>query len=216
MRQIKNGTIDFYPGLTFTPARAEFVLFIPNGLPSLDIGLTRIDVEEIKGPEDFAGKILLSTFGSTELIRHQHALVVKRPSELSHSIAINHILAGRADVYVDELSTIAYLLKDNLRKKELKYHLNCCGGLTDLTMGFSRKSIHYSEVENTLYNPEKPLSFDNYPMMLGSNSIAYRFYQSLLLLKANSYTDKLYLQYFGFDVHSIQTYNEDTEEKIKD
>ena len=204
LRGIKNGDIDFYPGLTYTPTRANFSLFIPNGLPSLDVALTRIGVDEIKTLSGFADKILLSTLGSTKLPRTKQALAVKSPPELSHALAIEYILTGKVDVFVDELSTIAYRLKDHPRKGELMYHLHCCGGLTDLTLGFSRKSVHYSEVDNELYDKNKEKSFQNFPQKLNKNSIAYQFYRSLMRLKENGFTRKLYLQYYGFDMSSIE------------
>ncbi|GAA0820512.1 transporter substrate-binding domain-containing protein [Colwellia asteriadis] len=204
LRAIENGSIDFYPGLTFTPERAKFVLFVPNGLPSLDIGLTRTGVNEIKTPEDFTGKILLSTLGSTKLPRTEHALAVKFPPELSHASAVEYVLNGKVDIYVDELSTIAYQLKEHPKKDRLMYHLDCCGGLTELTLGFSRKSVHYKEVNNEDYSADKKLSFDNFPKKLEQSSVAHQFYQSLMKLKNNGYTEKIYAEYFGFDMSIIK------------
>lgn len=203
LRDLGRGTLDFYPGLTFTEDRSLYILFFANGLPSADIGLTRVEVPEIKSFYDLKGKTVLRAYGGSSVDADKYGVTLKTPPELSFEKAIEYILNKNADFYEDEIGTLSYYLKSHPRAKELKFHLNCCGGLTELTVGFSRASPHLKEEVNPDYDPKKELAYNNFPKRLAERSTAYRFQKALNELKEEGFTNNLFQQYYGVDINDL-------------
>ncbi|PKF60766.1 amino acid ABC transporter [Psychromonas sp. psych-6C06] len=203
LRDLGRGTLDFYPGLSFREERSLYILFFANGLPSADIGLTRVEVPEINSFYDLKGKSILRAYGGTSVDANEYGVTIKTPPELSFESAIDYILNKNADFYEDEIGTLSYYLKDHPRAKELKFHLNCCGGLTELTVGFSRASPHLKEEANPDYDPSKELDYNNFPKRVAERSTAYRFQQALMELKKEGYTNNLFLQYYGVNIEEL-------------
>src|SRR5512134_3732230 len=50
---MQEGRVDFYPGMKYSPERAQFALFIENGLPGGRAGLSMADLPEIRGRDGF-------------------------------------------------------------------------------------------------------------------------------------------------------------------
>lgn len=175
LRDLGRGTFDFYPGLSFREERSLSIFFFANGLPSADIGLTRIEVPEINSMHDLKGKVVLRAFGGPSVDVDKYGVILKTPPELSFEKAIDFILNKNADFYQDEIGTLSYYLKSHKRADELKFHLNCCGGLSELTVGFSRASPHLNEESNPNYDEKKELAYNNFPKQLSKRSTAYRF-----------------------------------------
>ncbi|WP_156873995.1 hypothetical protein [Psychromonas hadalis] len=94
-------------------------------------------------------------------------------------------------------------MKSNLRANELKFHINCCGGLTELTVGFSRASPHMSEEVNPDYDPQQALVYNNFPKKVAKRSTAYRFQMALKALKDESFTDKLFKKYYDISANEL-------------
>jgi len=204
LRGIQEGTIDFYPGLTYSDIRSDYIFFFENGLPSLDVGLSRIELGDISSYYDLENKVVLLALGGPELPTRadKYGYIVRTSPELSFEKAVNIILEGKADFYEDDIGTLSFYLKDRPRKTELKYHFNCCGGPKVLTLGFSRSSTHYSEELNSDYDPTMAQSPYNLPIRLAQNSKAKSFYQALRKLKTEGFTDSLYERYYG--IHPIK------------
>lgn len=66
---MRRGTLDFYPRLSFREDRSLSILFFANGLPSADIGLTRIEAPEINSLYDLKGKMVLKAYGEHQLMQ---------------------------------------------------------------------------------------------------------------------------------------------------
>lgn len=203
LRDLGRGTLDFYPGLTFREERSLYIHFFPNGLPSADIGLTRVEVSEINSFYDLKGKTVLRAFGGSSVDADKYGVTLKTPPELSFNKAIEIILNKQADFYEDEIGTLSYYLKSHPRADELKFHLHCCGGLTELTVGFSRASPHLKEEVNPDYDVQKELAYDNFPTRLATRTIAYRFQQALKELKEDGFTDNVFQKYYGININHL-------------
>jgi ABC-type amino acid transport substrate-binding protein len=203
LRDLGRGTLDFYPGLTFREERSLYIHFFANGLPSANIGLTRVDEPEIKSFYDLKGKVVLRAYGGASIDADKYGVTLKTPPELSFEKAIDFILNKQAYFYEDEIGTLSYYLKDHPRASELKFHINCCAGLSELTVGFSRESPHLKEEINLNYDAQKPLAYNNFPTRLAKRSTAYRFQQVLHELKEEGYTDQLFKKYYGISIHEI-------------
>ena len=216
LRYINEGIIDFYPGLTFTAERSETIYFFENGLPSFDVGISRQELPEIYTYHDLRGKSILIPMGAPknpgkifppELIDSDDfaelGISVRSPSSLSFDRAIEVLLDGYADFYIDEIGTLSFYLKQHPRRNELKYHFNCCGSITDLTLGFSRASKHYSEEKNRDFDASSELSYNNFPYKLKLGSKADELSNALKQLKQEGFTDRLFAKYYGIDFSTL-------------
>ncbi|MCE2571224.1 substrate-binding periplasmic protein [Motilimonas eburnea] len=197
LRGLKDGSIDFYPGLTFTEARSEFYFFYPNGIPAADVGLTRIGKDKIKNYDQLAHKVVLVALGSPGPQTDNPHIDFKRPPELTFERAIDLILANQADFYMDDFGTLYYYLVQHPRQTELMFHMNCCGGMTQLTLGFSKQSPHFASETNPHYDASKPLYWQNYPTQTVSGTVADKFRLALKELADSGFTNTLYKDYYG-------------------
>jgi len=203
LRGLRQGTIDFYPGLTFREERSIYAFYFSNGLPDLYVGLTRTEVPEISHYRQLKGKTILLALGGPSEDADKYGITIKTPPELTFEKAFEYILDKHADFYKDEIGTLAYYLKKHPRKNELKLHTQCCGKVEALTVGFSRNSPHYTEEANPNYQKAQQLNYDNFPIRLKERSTAYRLSQALNDLKNSGYTDRLYQRYYGINPNEI-------------
>ena len=203
LRGLAEGSIDFYPGLTFNEERAKDYFFYDNGIPAADVGLTRKGGGKITSYDDLAGKVILVALGSPGPKSNTLDLQYKRPPELTFERAIELILEGQADFYMDDFGTLYYYLVQHPRESELMLHLNCCGGRNRLTLGFSKKSPHFKEVKNPDYDASKPLSVYNYPTQTAVGSVADQFRLALMSLEAQGFTNTLFKDYYGASLQEL-------------
>jgi len=205
LRELEKGSLDFYPGLTFTELRSKTISFFSNGLPSHRVGLTRKEVPTIDSYMQLKNKTVLIGLGSPSVEADKFKLTVKSPAELDIHNAIEYILNGKADFYEDDIGTLSYYLKDHPRAEELIYHFHCSGEVDDLTVGFSRASQYMKEEVNTDYDPNKTLDSTNFPQKISTSSVAYRLQQALVDLKREGVTDRIFLKYYGININDIFT-----------
>jgi len=208
LQKLYSGQIDFYPGLTFTELRSNAIFFLENGLPSADVGLTRGDVENIASYRDLRGRVVLLALGAPRVDSEKYSVLIKRKPELTIEQAIKIILSKQAYFYKDELSVLSYYLQEHSEISQVKLHYLCCGGVKSLTAGFSRLSHHYSEELNPDFDDKQVLSHINFPYRLNRESLAYRFYQELMRLKVQHYTEQLYQSYINIDLNQLMLTNE--------
>lgn len=204
LKKLQNGEIDFYPGFTFNLERHKYIYFMENGLPSLNVGLSRVELHEIRSYYDLKDKRLLLSLGAPHVDAKKFGLIIKQPPEVSFESAIDYVLDGRADFYEGEISAFAYYLKNHKRSKELKYHFNCCGGIKPLLLGFSRQSIHFKPIPNPKHDESIKISPYNTPRLPDDQTIASQFSDALFQLKTNGFTDQLFKSYYGIDVSELE------------
>ncbi len=193
---MKKGEIDIYPSFNFSEKRSKFAYYFENGLPGGDVGLSRPDLADVKDlNKDLEGKVFLNFFGNRKWITNKK-VQVKIVKETDLAKAIGHIEKKQADIFVYNKQSIEYYLKKEGKADQFKIHKDCCGGIMPLYLAFSRKSPNYKEVKNPNYDDKKPLSVENFPVMLDKSSLAYKL-QTVLLEMKKDFTKKLYQKYYG-------------------
>jgi len=192
---MKKGTIDFYPGLNFTEKRARFYYYLENGLPGGDIGISRLDLPDITHLSQLKGKVLLLSLGGPDFLKGIKGVRVSNHPELTLEIAVKRIKLKTGDFYIYNKATIEYFLKKN-KVDDIKVHSSCCGGVKPLMLGFSRKSPNFAEQPNPDFNYTKPMSVNNYPIIVKPNTVAYKLGQALMEMKKSGETQKIYDKYY--------------------
>ncbi|WP_373973788.1 transporter substrate-binding domain-containing protein [Chitinibacter sp. SCUT-21] len=200
---LKIGRIDFYPGLIFSPERGKDFYFLPNGLPSQQVALTRSGLQALNSLQIMRGKTLIMAMGGAYKEAIQHGINVRTPPELTIEKAIEMIESSKADVYVDELSSLTYYLNHYPNRNKLMLHPNCCGGVQHFTMGISRQSSNTKYIPNPKFNPYHDVNAENDPLKLAPNSTMSRFSQAVWQLNKEGFTAKLYKKYYGIDMPTL-------------
>ena len=188
--KLSKGTLDFYPGASFSKKRAKYLYYIENGFDSGEYGITPLNVPDITSFQQIkeVGLIWLMEHGSskrelakefkikTQDVRHAD---IDRARELFR--------AKRSNFYVADKELIDYYPKksgiSSLTDAGLKVHKQCCGGDTPMYLGFSRFSPHFKEKANPDYDKSKPMSRSNFPTVVVPGSIAHKLGQALLEMK---------------------------------
>ncbi len=198
LRDIKLGNIDFYPGLNFTEERAEYALFIPNGLSERTIGISRAGAADIRSKEQLSqsGLTLLIAPGSYDFGGLANNMQVRKPPELDVSRALDYLLSNQGDIFIYDQATISYYLR-NRDKTRFKLHYTCCEIPQEMYLGFSKNSQYFRSEPNPHYRSDKPLSPDNSPILLSPQSKAYEFAKALAAMDSGGETEQIYFHYFG-------------------
>ncbi len=199
LRELAFGRVDFYPGLSFSVPRSEFTYFIPNGLSTRFIGLSRPELNEITDMNQIAklGLIMLVAPGSDTLDGLPKNLNTRQPPELDVKDAISLLEEKKGDFYAYEESTLNYYLT-RMPAKKLKLHINCCEEIQPMLLGFSKKSPHISFSPNPEFDPTKPESLSNRRLVLKPHSKAAQFATALKQMKKAGITQRLHQLYFDF------------------
>ncbi len=198
IKELKKGTIDFYPALGFTAERAAFVSFIFSNINHDNVLITRKDYPHIDGIPDLISlkPTLLKEVGGYSLLE---GIPAKRFETTDMNINNNMklLINRRIDAFSYPLKVVEYYLKihpevvnkvriyrDFFRKNQQRH-----------TFGFSIFS-KYSKIKNNRnFNPFKPVSRTNIPNVLDENSIAYKFSESLNKMYKDGEIENIYKKY---------------------
>ena len=197
------GTIDFYPGASYSAARQRYLYFIDNGLKTSEYGITPLHIDNI---EDYPqvkklGLTWLQENGSSKKgIATLNNIKIMTLNYLSIAVIQRLFAKNRAQFAVIDKEIYDYYLKitklTSLESLGLKIHKDCCGGQTPMYLGFSRFSKHYAETANLNYKPALPITPENQPKRLRESSIAYRLQQTLIEMKQSGTIDNIYSKHF--------------------
>lgn len=199
---MKEGVIDFYPGLSFSEARAAHITFLPNGLKDGYIGLTRSTEPEIHSLHDVAARelVMVVSFGGYDLNAKEYGIHVRRPYDFDLTQIVDLILEGHADFYAYNLLAVRYFLKNSPEKAaQLKVHNHCCQTPQQMFLGFSKTSQHMALIPNPDYRSDLPLSESNTPEQVNTKSTAWRLYLALDEMAQDGSLQKILDHYFGHD-----------------
>lgn len=202
MRMIAMGSIDFYPGLSFTEKRMEFVTFIPNGLKDGNIGITRSDEKEIFSLHEVAERdmTMVVSFGSFDHNAAEYGINLRTPYDFGLSDMVDLILNMKADFHAYNLLAVEYFLKNNPEKaKFLKIHRFCCELAFDMYLAFSKNSPHIDLLPNPNYISVQPLFPPNLPHIPAPKSTAGKLAQALADMKKDGSFNRIYSKYFAVD-----------------
>ena len=198
-----DGTIDFYPGASYSAARQQYLYFIDNGFETSEYGITPLHINNIENFPQVKklGLTWLQENGSSKKgIATRNNIRIMTLNYLSIAVIQRLFAKNRAQFAVIDKEIYVYFLKINklnsLESLGLKVHKDCCGGQIPMYLGFSRFSKHYAETTNLHYKPALPITPENQPIRLRESSIAYRLQQALIEIKQSGTMDIIYSKHF--------------------
>ncbi|MDQ6975776.1 MAG: hypothetical protein Q9M22_04325 [Mariprofundaceae bacterium] len=202
-KMLAEGTLDFYPGASFSKKRSTYLFYIENGFSTGEYGITSLQQSEIMRYEDLKGRDLTWVL---ELNSSKHELAQSlnihfQQRKYLNLDVVHKLIAGKRSVfYVADKELVDYYPKrsglSSLKAAGMKVHKNCCGGEVPMYLGFSRYSKHFKERKNPGYDAKLAISPTNFPTELDPQSVAYKFSQALRSLKESGETKKIHTQYF--------------------
>ena len=203
-KMFAQGSLDFYPGASFSLAREKYLFYIANGFSTSEYGISDVSMPEISSYRQLTTNktIWLQEIGSSKAdiakrLNIETITINKLTMDISRRILVRH----KNTFAVIDREIHDYYLKANqltsIKEIGLKLHRHCCGNEKPMYLGFSKYSVHFKQKVNPDYQPEEPLSPTNSTAILHKNSIAYLFSEALKQLQETGVTDRVYQKYFN-------------------
>lgn len=199
---LKSGSLDFYPGASFSQSRAEYLYYLPMGFGTKEVVITSKHHADIADMSHVSGKLLVE-LGSSKLNYHKKYpnLDIVQMSNLPIKNVLSALAIGRGDFFISDVEPIiAYMKHHNINREAdigIKIHYNAINqSLIPMYLGFSRKSPLFQEVSNPKYDPDNQLSISNFPTLIVKESVAYQFYSALQKMKERGELEALYSDHF--------------------
>ncbi len=203
-KMLAKGTLDFYPGASFSQKRAHYLFYIENGFLTGEYGITALQQPPLTSYEDLKsrGLIWVIELNSSKLeLAESLGIHFQQRKYLNLDVVHKLILAKRHIFYVADKELVDYYPTRSglvsLASGGMKIHKDCCGGDYPMHLGFSRFSKHFKERENPDYDSKIAISPTNFPTELDPQSIAYKFSKALQSLKDSGETEKIHMRYFN-------------------
>jgi len=203
--KLAEGTLDFYPGASFSKKRANYLYYIPNGLDTGEYGVTNLSVPDLKSYDDLKTQNIawLMELGSSK-VELAKELGIKAQERTHQDLEIVSKFIMRKPnsnyFYVADKELVDYYPRKSgiksLTEAGLKVHKECCGGDQPMYMGFSRFSPHFKEEKNPSYDANQKLSPANFPTIVNKNSVVHRLGMALADLKKENKTADIYQRWF--------------------
>lgn len=187
---MKEGRVDFYPGMKYSTERAQFALFIENGLPGGRAGLSMADLPEIRDRDGFDGVTVVAGLGGVDYLTGVAGVRVERVPDLSIDKAVGLLRRGRAQFYSTDIIAIEHYLRSR-GIADMRVHRDCCGGVRPLHLGFSRESPHFQGEPNPAFDPANEPGPDNQPQVPAQGSLPQRMGDALNALRREGVTGQL-------------------------
>jgi len=200
--ELSRGTVDFYPGSSFSQKRTGYIFYLPNGLQTKEVLISLDNRPEIKSMDEVEGRLIVELSSSKlEWDQIYPKLTIAQMGKLSMEKVIEALKTGRGDFYIADIEIVDHYQKQNYLESYkdigIKVHHNAINqAFIPMNMGFSRKSKLFSEFPNPKFSPDDEISIENFYTVVDKNSVAYQFYQALDQLKQEGFTQGLYDQYF--------------------
>ncbi len=198
----KEGSIDFYPGASFSLKRAEYLYYMPNGLQTKEVLVSLNNYTEINDISKVKGK-LLAELGSSKIYydKKYPRLTIVQMKDLPIETVIMSLKNDRGDFFIADIEPLEFYKKiNNIKHYEdigIKVHYNAINDeFIAMNLGFSRKSPLFKEELNSNFDSSKQITLENFPTKISKECVAYRFYLELKKLKDNGETQKIYDKYF--------------------
>lgn len=198
----KNGTLDFYPGASFSKNRSEYLTFLPNGLQKKEVLLSLLKYEEINDLSQVNGRLIVE-LGSTktEWKKMYPNLKIVHMNKTSIETAIKMLRSGRGDFFTSEMFEIDYYKKlksiKDMKSLGVRMHLHAFGkNSVPMTLGFSMKSKLFKGKPNPDFDGSQEITIKNFPINMSKDCVAYKFQAALKELYETGETQKLYDKYF--------------------
>lgn len=191
---LEDGSVDFYPRMSFVKDRTRYIYFIDTGFESYSAGLSREHLPEVTDLKQLKGKNVIRSLGASNHVKAEWGVNSFEVPKLNIQKAIMMLERKSADFFIYDYQTLKYFITSN-QIHGFKLHHSCCKDDILKYLGFSRKSKHYRETPNTRYDNTKELSPDNFPTQMVQGSTAALFEQALLHMKTSGTTQKLLDKY---------------------
>lgn len=189
MKLLKQGKIDFYPGLGYSPQREQYIHYIENGLRGQSTIVTHNKMPKISDFSDLAGKVLIRAHGSKKRDWQRYEIIDKPVLDLSVPMALELIVQQKADLFIYNIDSINYYLTGPLQSS-LKVH-DCCFPSQAMFLGFSKNSQYAGQKNNPNYITGQPAGVYNLQYLLDETSKAFQFQQALKKLMQEGYAQQL-------------------------
>jgi len=199
---LNNGSIDFYPGASFSLKRAEYMYYMPNGLQTKEVLISQRNKREINDMSEAKGRLLVELGSSkAEWDDKYPGLKIIEMGKLPIDIVFKAVKRNRGDYYIADIEVVDYYKKINRIKDYgdigFKIHHNAVNNeFIPMYLGFSRKSNKFAERVNPAYDHSKETTIENFPSMVSKDCLAYKFYSALKEFKDEGETKTLYDKYF--------------------
>lgn len=195
--ELEKGTIDFYPGFTFTNGRAKYIFYIENGMYNEDVILTRAELYNINSLEDLIGLRYARPLGGPEYFDDEFIenFIVAEYPELTIEQIINLLLYNRADFLLYDYDSLRYYINKN-DIVGLKFHREVLDRKKPMYLGFSQNSKYFKGEDNEEYDKNLPMSPDNFPIKLVEGTMLEELKETLLEMKQDGFTDNLVKTYY--------------------
>jgi hypothetical protein len=194
--RLEAGTLDFYPGASFSEKRASYLHYIPNGFTTGEVGISRIDMADRTSLRDMRGIRLLAELGTSKDDLTKNGAEIVATSALTFERIVRMINRQRADFYIADIEFLnAYQARIKpliFADQGLKIHANCCGGIKPMYLGFSKKSLYFKASQNTNFAKNTPLSPSNQTLMLIEETLPYKLAKALNEIASEGLSDKIY------------------------
>lgn len=194
--RLKEGSIDFYPGASFSEERASYLYYLENGFETGEVGVSRQQQPIIKSLEDLQGLKLLAEVGTSKAYLADYGVELVQTSTLTFDHVTKMLTRRRADFYVADIEFLnGYLArheKDQLEKLGLMIHPNCCGGRQPMYAAFSIKSPLFSGAANNAFRKDQPLSPLNQQIIPKRNNLVEKLAKILADMKSEGLSAQIY------------------------
>lgn len=178
---LETGEADLYASAVYKDYRARFLYYFPNGLNRYEVyyGLTSIDIPEIHNVKEI-NKFNLTWFvelgGSNVLDAQKYDVDYLETKDIGIDKAMKLIAGKRRCFYRVLQADIGKYLKKkkitSMKEVGARLHGKCFKRLEKpLYTAFSRRSPHYSERPNLLFDDTKPVSVENFPVEVVPDSV---------------------------------------------
>lgn len=199
---LKEGDIDFYPSSGFSEKRSQFLYWLDNGFLSKQALVSDITDFEIKDFKKAKGTLLVPLGSSSaEYAKGAPQVSIQKMGKLPIDKAIQALKLGRGNFYVYDIDILDYYLKRNRIKQfsdiGLRLHPNAIEKeYSSLKAAFSINSKHFKQQQNSRFDKNSALGFNNQKTSPHKGSVAYQFQQALKHLQESGYTQTVYQKYF--------------------
>lgn len=200
--KLARGINDFYPGASFSTKRAKYLYYLPNGLQTKEVVLTRTGVKEITDLSQLNGRLLVELGSSKyDLEKKYKTIELVRMREMTMETIVKALRGNRADYYIADIEIVDFYKKEhNIKSYKdigIQIHENAVNKkYIPMYMGFSRKSKLFLETPNPNFDETKPVTIQNFPTIISKDCVAYKFYKALVESKQKGTTQEIYAKYF--------------------
>ena len=195
---LRKGTIDFYPGSSFSKERSKYLYYLPNGLKTKEVLVSLSEQREITNMSNANGRLMVG-LGSSKIKWDEKYkdLKVNIMSKLSMPIVVKALKSNRGDFYIADIEIVDSYKKENsindLSSIGIRIHENAISrNFIKMYLGFSRNSPLFKERKNEYFNTQREISISNFPTKIDEDCIAYKLYKILVKYEKNGTTKALY------------------------